>query len=97
MDASEKRLFTETAESLGLSPSGAIRVFVRKFNEYGGFPFPVRRSYPMSATERVEIAALDKALDEGTATTYGSFAELLAEVDDEIQKETVSGTTAPHA
>jgi len=89
MDAQEKRLFVETAESLGLSPSGAVRVFVRKFNEYGGFPFAVKREYPMSSTEKAEIATLNKALDDGTAITYSSFTELLAEVDEEIQQESI--------
>lgn len=86
----EKDLFTETAESLGMTPSAAIRVFVRKFNEYQGFPFAVRRTFPMSEAERVEIEMLDKAIDLGTAKTYNSFAELLDEVDEELREEKLS-------
>lgn len=89
----EKELFTETAESLGMTPSAAIRIFVRKFNEYQGFPFPVRKGFPMNEDERGEIALLDKAIKEGTAKTYGNFSELLAEIDDEIASE----NTAAHA
>lgn len=87
LPADEKELFAETAESLGMTPSAVIRVFVRKFNEYQGFPFAVRRTIPMSEAERTEIEMLDKAIDAGTARTYGSFSELLAEVDAEIAEE----------
>lgn len=38
----EKREFVEIAESLGMSPSAVVRVFVRKFNDCKGFPFDVR-------------------------------------------------------
>jgi DNA-damage-inducible protein J len=84
IDPKEKELFVQTAEALGLSPSSAIRVFVRTFNEWGGFPFPVHRSYPMSAEERQSIADLNRQIADGTAKRYGSFAEILAEVDAEI-------------
>jgi addiction module RelB/DinJ family antitoxin len=87
LPADEKQLFTETAESLGMTPSAVIRVFVRKFNEYQGFPFALRKTIPMSEAERTEIEMLDKAIDTGTAKTYGSFSELLAEVDAEISEE----------
>jgi addiction module RelB/DinJ family antitoxin len=87
LPADEKELFAETAESLGMTPSAVIRVFVRKFNEYQGFPFAVRRTIPMSEAERREIEMLDKAIDAGTAKTFGSFSEILAEVDAEIALE----------
>jgi DNA-damage-inducible protein J len=86
----EKDQFVETAEALGMTPSAAIRIFVRKFNEYRGFPFAVRREIPMSDEERRDIALLDKAIDEGTATIYDSFSELIAEVDEEIANENVA-------
>ena len=83
----EKELFTEIAESLGMTPSAAIRIFVRKFNEHQGFPFAVRKDFPMSDEERREILALDEAIDKGTAKTYGSFSEILAEINEEIANE----------
>jgi DNA-damage-inducible protein J len=86
----EKEQFVETAEALGMTPSAAIRIFVRKFNEYQGFPFAVRRETPMSDEERRDIALLDKAIDEGTATIYDSFSELIAEIDEELASETVT-------
>ncbi len=35
----EMALFAETAAHIGLSTSEAIRVFLRRFNAAGGFPF----------------------------------------------------------
>ena len=90
MPVEEKRLFTETAEALGMTPSAAIRVFVRKFNEYRGFPFSVRKGVPMSDEERLEILMLDKAIDDGTVRTYRSFSEILEEIDEEISKESMT-------
>lgn len=43
VDEAEKREFVENAEALGMNASTALKVFVRKFNECGGFPFDVRR------------------------------------------------------
>ena len=37
----EKELFFETAKEVGLTPSEAIRLFVRAFIEQGGLPFDV--------------------------------------------------------
>lgn len=37
----EKELFFETAKDAGLTPSEAIRLFVRAFIEQGGMPFYV--------------------------------------------------------
>lgn len=39
----EKEMFLETVKAVGFTPSAAIKMFVRKFIEYGGFPFEVRR------------------------------------------------------
>lgn len=40
----EKERFSEIAEELGMTSASAMRVLIRKFNEYGGFPFEVRTS-----------------------------------------------------
>jgi len=37
----DKALFTGIAKDLGLTPSAAIRVFIRSFNKCGGYPFPI--------------------------------------------------------
>lgn len=44
VDEQEKQRFVATAESLGMNASTALKVFVRKFNECGGFPFEVRKA-----------------------------------------------------
>ena len=35
-------LFQRTAASIGTTPSDALRIFIYSFNEYHGFPYPVR-------------------------------------------------------
>lgn len=49
--AADKKRFTNTANALGISPSAAINIFVRKFNEMGGFPFDVRLTAEPFASE----------------------------------------------
>lgn len=43
LSVEEKEEFVRTTAALGLTTSSAIKVFVRMFNECGGFPFDVRR------------------------------------------------------
>ena len=42
---SEKETFISTCESIGTSPSNAIRMFVSAFNKRGGFPFDSANPY----------------------------------------------------
>ena len=42
IDPEEKRQFVENTAALGLTPSAAVKVFVRMFNACKGFPFAVR-------------------------------------------------------
>ncbi len=42
IDIREKQEFQANAEALGMTPSAAIKVFVRMFNQCKGFPFEVR-------------------------------------------------------
>ena len=42
IDPEEKRQFIENAVALGMTPSAAMKVFVRMFNACKGFPFAVR-------------------------------------------------------
>lgn len=39
ISVTDKELFVKTTEAPGLTPSGAIKIFVRMFNQCGGFPF----------------------------------------------------------
>ena len=46
IDAEDKRLFIEFTRQMGTTPSNAVRMFVRAFNEFRGVPLrhlpPVR-------------------------------------------------------
>ena len=42
IDPEEKRQFVENTAALGMTPSAAVKIFVRMFNECKGFPFAVR-------------------------------------------------------
>ena len=81
IDADEKRQFTEIARSLGTTPSNAVRMFVRAFNDYSGFPFSVARPYRMSAATQAAYEELDAEIKAGTARRYGSVAELRADLE----------------
>ena len=59
IDPREKKEFVEIAESLGMSPSAAVRIFVRMFNSCKGFPFDVRMkpviNYDSPAISRAHV------------------------------------------
>lgn len=44
----EKRAFLETCDSIGTSPSNALRMFVSAFNRRGGYPSTPSNSYGFS-------------------------------------------------
>lgn len=51
----ERETFRKTCESVGTTPSGALRIFVTCFNNYGGFPFVVRNNVsPAAAPQKAE-------------------------------------------
>lgn len=54
----EKRAFLETCDSIGTSPSNALRMFVSAFNRRGGYPFDPSNSYGFNAET---LAAMDDA------------------------------------
>lgn len=67
----ERAEFEAIAESLGMSSATAIRVFVRRFNAVGGFPFAMRAPHDLavdddelSYAESREAHDLDKLLAE---------------------------------
>lgn len=84
IDAEDKRLFAKYAHEIGTTPSNAVRMFVRAFNEYEGFPFDTSRPYRLSAEAQRAYDEADAAIADGTAVRYGSFDELLKDIDDEI-------------
>ena len=58
LDAREKALFAENAEALGITPSAAVKIFIRQFNEYRGFPFDVRRAPRLNPDYNVPTAKM---------------------------------------
>ena len=54
----EKEAFVATCDSIGTSPSNAIRMFVSAFNKRGGFPFDPANPYGFS---RETLSAMDDA------------------------------------
>lgn len=54
----DARIFEETTQSLGISPSDALRMFIAAFNRNGGFPFDVQVK-PIYEAVRTEGEAID--------------------------------------
>ena len=76
--ADEKRLFVETCESIGTSPSNAIRMFVAAFNKRGGFPFDP--SNPMGFSVAT-MAAIEDAAAGRVSGPYTTVEDMLADLD----------------
>jgi len=57
----EKQTFAEICDSIGTTPSNAIRMFVSAFNKRGGFPFDPANPYGFNAET---LAAMDDAAND---------------------------------
>jgi DNA-damage-inducible protein J len=97
VEPTEKAAFIATAESLGLSPSSAIKVFARAFIDQGGFPFEVRRPVRLSSEGEASYLELMADIKAGTAKSYSDFGEILAEIDAEIAEEDALDADAARA
>ena len=78
----EKSKFVATCESIGTTPSNAIRMFVSAFNKRGGFPFDPSNPYGFSAET---LRAMDDAVSHRTAGPFKTNEEMWASIfnDDE--------------
>ena len=76
IDAEDKRVFVELARQMGTTPSNAVRMFVRAFNDFKGFPFDTSRPYGMTAEARRAYEEADAAIAAGTAKHYRTVADL---------------------
>ena len=76
IDDDDKRLFVELTHQMGTTPSHAVRMFVRAFNESKGFPFDTSCPYGMSAEAERARDEVDAALAAGTSKRYRSVADL---------------------
>ena len=81
IDDDDKRLFVELTHQMGTTPSHAVRMFVRAFNEFKGFPFDMFRPYVMSAEARQAYDEIDAEISAGTARRYESVADLRNDLD----------------
>ncbi len=52
VSVADKERFTNVSNALGVTPSAAINIFVKRFNEAGGFPFDVRLAPEPFVNER---------------------------------------------
>lgn len=77
----EKVMFAEVCDSIGTTPSNAIRMFVSAFNKRGGFPFDPSNPYGFSADT---LAAMNDAVSGANLSDpYKSVDEVLAALDED--------------
>lgn len=78
--ADEKKLFVETCESIGTSPSNAIRMFVSAFNKRGGFPFDPSNPQGLSAET---LKAIEDAAAGRVHGPYETVEDMMASLDED--------------
>lgn len=77
---SEKQAFIETCDSIGTTPSNAIRMFVSAFNRRGGFPFDPSNPYGFSLET---LAAMDDAANNRNLSgPFANAADMFADILD---------------
>ena len=75
----ERDAFYRICESIGTTPSNAIRMFVSAFNRRGGFPFDTANPYGFNAET---IQAMDDAMNGNNLSgPYESVEEMFAAMD----------------
>lgn len=77
----EKEEFLQIAESIGTTPSNAIRMFVAAFNKRGGFPFD--SSNPYGFNKGTLQAMRDAKEGRNLSESFDSVDALMADLDDE--------------
>ena len=77
----ERATFAATCESIGTTPSNAIRMFVSAFNKRGGFPFDPSNPYGFSPET---LAAMDDAASRRNLTgPFDSVEEMFASLNED--------------
>jgi DNA-damage-inducible protein J len=83
MDSETKKAASDLLSDLGLDLSSAVNIFLKQVILQGGLPFEVK--YPEYRQETVEAMKEARMLSRDPNTkTYGSFAEALEDLDDEV-------------
>ncbi len=70
VDAELKREFDETADRLGIGPTAALTVFMKRFVADGGFPFDVRVPVPTREQFADEMSARYERMLDGHETEH---------------------------
>lgn len=70
VDVNLKRAFDQTAEELGLTPTSALTVLMKRFVDEGGFPFAVRKRVPTQAEFADEMDARYRAMRNGDEAAH---------------------------
>lgn len=75
----EKSAFIATCDSIGTTPSNAIRMFVSAFNKRGGFPFDPANPYGFNddTLQAMHDTALGRNLSGPFNTTDDMWASIL--------------------
>lgn len=82
MDSDLKKQFEAFCDDMGLTMTTAINIFVRKAVRENRIPFEVGRDIPNAET-REAFQEVQKMKKDPNKRTYGSFAELLEDLDNE--------------
>lgn len=75
----EKAAFNEVCDSIGLSPSNAIRMFVSAVNKCKGLPFDTRNPYGFN--KETLQAMEDSANMVGVSRGFDSIDDMIAELE----------------
>ena len=74
----EKKKFLQVSESIGTTPSNAIRMFIAAFNKRGGFPFDPSNPYGFN---RETLAAMSDAIaDRNLEGPFNTVADMWSSV-----------------
>lgn len=77
----EKDEFVQVAESIGTTPSNAIRMFISAFNKRGGFPFD--SSNPYGFNKDTLQAMQDVAEGRNLSEAFDSVDDMMASLNAE--------------
>jgi DNA-damage-inducible protein J len=77
----EKTTFTQVCDSIGTTPSNAIRMFVSAFNKRGGFPFDP--SNPYGFNEETLAAMNEAANGTNLSGPYATVDEAFEALDED--------------
>lgn len=83
IDAEVKAKAQELFADFGMDLSTAINVFLRQAIYENGFPFAIRREVPNADTISAMKEAEEMRKDPKSYKKYGSFSELLQEVEND--------------